>query len=182
MVSEKILKVEVVVNEKNKEVIWNLLNFSMDNNCFFVFEMEEKPTQKKEKPVLSRTEVSKRTKKGMDGLKKSKRAFTQSLYGWDVKKDGTLKPNWKEQEHIDYMRYMYHIERMSAGMVARNLNKRKVKGKRGGKWQSAGVKRILLNDFHKGRNDFNAPKWFIKKITPALTWDKKPKYCPLWQG
>jgi len=175
MVSEKVLKVEVEVNEKNKETIWKLLNFSMDNKCFFVFEMEEKPTQKEEKPVLSRTEVSKRTKKSMDGLKKSKRAFTQSLYGWDVKKDGTLKPNWKEQEHIDYMRYMYHAENMSASKIAKNLNKRKVKGKRGGKWQSSGVSRILHNNFHKGRADFKAPKSFLTKKIPAMTWHKKPR-------
>ena len=76
------------------------------------------------------------------------------------------------------MRYCYYVEHMSRGRIAKNLNERKVKGKRGGKWQASGVARVLSNDFHSGRNDFKKPKWFLNKKIPEMTWGKKPEVVP----
>ena len=53
---------------------------------------------------------------------------------------------------------------MSATAVARNLNKRGLKGKRGGKWHGSGVLRTIRNQFHKQRNSFPKPKDCGKQI------------------
>ena len=51
--------------------------------------VEEKSSHSKksktEKPAKTKSEVARKTKKGMENLKKTKRAFTQSRYGWNVK-------------------------------------------------------------------------------------------------
>jgi hypothetical protein len=185
--SEKILRVEVVVNEKNKEAVWNLLNFSMDNNCFFIFEVDEKkstqvkekpvPTQsdfsKEEKPVLTRSEISKLTQDAMELRKKELRPFTGPVFGWD-KKGGKLKPNWKEQKVIDFMRFMYHQEKWSGSRIAKQLDKSGGRGKKGGKWTSASVMRNIRNDFHKKRDAFEKPKSWAKNKFPEMTWGKNP--------
>ena len=176
--SEKVLRVEVVLNEKNKEVIWDLLNFSLDRDCFFVFDVDpedERSTQESEKPVLSRSEISKLTKKAMDKNKKELRAFTGPIYGWDKLKDGSLKPNWKEQKQIDCMRFLYLSQKLSANKIAKVLTNSKVKGKRGGKWTSVGVMRVINNDFHKNRSRFPMPAKWRENPYPEMTWGKKPK-------
>ena len=58
--------------------------------------------------------------------------FTQSIYGWDETEQGTLVPNWNEQNVIDYMYWQVEKNGMSATSVAKNLNKEGLKGKRGG--------------------------------------------------
>ena len=61
---------------------------------------------------------------------------------------------------------------MSWSATAKVLNMMGIKGKRGGKWQSGGVKRIAENSFH-GLNMKNhkPPKWFAGKKQP-LTFKK----------
>ena len=182
--SETTLKVEVIVNKENKDTVWNLLNFAIDNDCFFVFEKDnltyrpniskEEKQDDEEKPVLTRTEISKLTKDAMDLAKKEMRAFPGPIYGWD-KKDGKLRPNWKEQKHIDYMRWLYYQDKWSASAIAKRLNKDKVKGKRGGKWTSATIMRTINNSFHKNRDKFDRPKTWHKNTFPELSWHKKPR-------
>ena len=179
-------KIVAVVKEENKDLIWELLQIALKHDdVHFAFEEEKtskilhKPTEKKknklEKPTLSRKQVSKLTKESMAKLKSEKRVFTGAVFGWDNQKDGTMKPNWKEQETIDMMRYFYHEKKQSFSFIAKWLNANDVKGKRGGKWQGQGVSRVVHNDFHASRNDFKKPKWFLKKTYPEMTWGKNPK-------
>ena len=63
----------------------------------------------------------------MDKLKSEKRVFTGAVFGWDNQKDGTMKPNWKEQETIDMMRYFYHEKKQSFSFIAKWLNANDVK-------------------------------------------------------
>ena len=42
--------------------------------------------------------------------------------------------------------------------VARSLNSRGIRGKRGGKWQGQSVKRTIEHTFHTNRTDFPHPK------------------------
>ena len=107
---------------------------------------------------MERGLISERTQEGMNQLKATHQKFTQSLYGWNSKEDGSLYPNWNEQDVIDYMNWQINVNRMSASAVARNLNKMNIKGKRGGKWYSSGVIRIMNNVFHKQRHSFPKPK------------------------
>ena len=182
--SERIWRVDIPICHINEDLMKEIsflliMNPGLDVDTRVVEKKSSHSKKSKtEKPVTKKSEVARKTKKGMDKLKKSKRAFTQSIYGWNVKKDGTLKPNWKEQAVIDEMRYCYYVEHMSRGRIAKNLNERKVKGKRGGKWQAGGVARVLSNDFHSGRNDFKKPKWFLNKKIPEMTWGKKPEVVP----
>ena len=61
-----------------------------------------RPKGSKNKPRKSKT--AKTTKKAMDNLKKNKSVFTGPMFGWDARKDGSLVPNWKEQNNIDWMK------------------------------------------------------------------------------
>jgi len=125
----------------------------------------EKPTKRKKRPRKSKT--AKRTKKAMDDLKKNKRAFTKSMYGWDAKKDGSLVPNWKEQNNIDWMRKQL-TDGLSAASVAKKLVAKGINGKRGGKWNSSSVLRVIRSDFHDTRNEGEAPKWFKNRKYSVL--------------
>ncbi len=106
---------------------------------------------------MERGLIAERTQMGMNQLKATHRKFTQSIYGWDVDKTGALIPNWFEQNIIDYMDWQMNINGMSAASVARSLNAKGVKGKRGGVWQSGGVARTIENDFHDERMKFPHP-------------------------
>ena len=178
-------KIVVVVNEQNKDLIWSLLQISLQNdNAYFAFEggtpsqMIMPSADKKakiEKPTLSRKQVSKLTKKSVTNLKNQKRVFTNSIYGWDNKKDGTLVPNWKEQALIDQMRFLHLEKKMPAGSIAKWLRAEGAKGKRGGKFTSTSILRTISNEFHAGRNDFKKPEWFTNNPYPEMTWGKNPK-------
>ena len=121
---------------------------------------------------MERGLISERTRDGMAYLKRNLLRFTRSLFGWNVRKDDSLVPNWKEQDLIDYMVWQMDGNDISATAVARSLNKRGSTGKEGGKWQSSSVINVAYNDFHESRNDFPLPKnwgkrtWHRKEIVP----------------
>jgi DNA invertase Pin-like site-specific DNA recombinase len=109
---------------------------------------------------MERGLIAERTQEGMNQLKASHRQFTKSIYGWNVTKTGMLEPNWNEQNMIDYMKWQIATNGMSASSVARSLNKRVVRGKRGGKWTGSGVIRTIKNTFHLERKKFpHPPNW-----------------------
>ena len=126
---------------------------------------EEKPKKRSVKQRKSKT--AKRTKKAMDDLKKNKRTFTESMYGWDAKKDGSLAPNWKEQNNIDWMKKQLDSG-LSAASVARKMTDEGLSGKKGGKWNSSSVLRVIRNDFHNTRSEDEAPRWFKKRKYSVL--------------
>lgn len=133
-----------------------------------VEETPKKAEQPKKRGVKQRkSKTAKRTKKAMDDLKKNKRAFTKSMYGWDAKKDGSLVPNWKEQNNIDWMKKQLDSG-LSAASVARKMVDEGMSGKSGGKWNSPSVLRVIRNDFHNTRSDDEAPKWFKKRKYSVL--------------
>ena len=107
---------------------------------------------------MERGLISERTQEGMNQLKATHQKFTQSLYGWNAKEDGSLYPNWNEQDVIDYVHWQIDVNGMSASAVARNLNKLNIKGKRGGKWYSSGLIRVKNNPFHIQRKKYPKPK------------------------
>ena len=113
---------------------------------------------------MERGLISERTQIGMNELRSTHKKFTQSIYGWDEEENGSLVPNWFEQDVIDYMLWQIEDNGMSATAVARGLNKMGLKGKRGGKWQSGGVTRTVENDFHFERMDYPHPVDWGKKV------------------
>ena len=112
---------------------------------------------------MERGLISERTQEGMNQLKAMNKKFTQSIYGWDETEQGTLVPNWNEQNVIDYMYWQVEKNGMSATSVAKHLNKEGLKGKRGGKWQGNSITRTINNDFHTKRLKFQAPSWWGSK-------------------
>ena len=106
---------------------------------------------------LERGRISERTREGMAFLKDNHMRFTRSMYGWDVREDGVIKPNWKEQNHIDYMAWMMK-DGMSAHSIARANNEKGKLGKNGGKWSSETVLSVTRNEYHRERVKFDAPK------------------------
>ena len=113
---------------------------------------------------MERGLVSERTQIGMNQLKATHKKFTQSIYGWDADANGSLKPNWFEQNIIDYMDWQINVNGMSASAVARSLNAQGIFGKRGGKWHSSGVSRVMKNEFHNERVKFAHPKNWGSKV------------------
>jgi len=61
------------------------------------------------------------------------------------------------------MKWQMDVNGLSAAAVARALNRRGVKGKRGGKWQGSTIVRVTGNTFHRDRSLFGYPaNWGIK--------------------
>ena len=89
----------------------------------------------------------------MDDKKEKLSRFTDSIFGWDHDDDGNMIPNWEEQSIITAMKAMRDNDR-SFSWIANFLNKMGVKGKRGGKWQSASVARTMRNPIHERVSDF----------------------------
>ena len=170
------------IDLKNKKVtIGNIVVDVETQQVTIESPTSEKAVAKQVKSTISKTHA-KRTKKGMDNLKKTGKKFTSSIYGWNNDK-GELKPNWKEQHNIRVMRNLLK-KGFSRGSIAKQLNALGIKGKRGGKWQSGAIKRVVENDFHRtalrryppsistlrdGPNVFVTapPKWF-KATTKSL--------------
>ena len=107
---------------------------------------------------MERGLISERTQESMEQLKAMNRRFTHSIYGWDVTEQGDLIPNWNEQHIIDYMAWQIEANGMSATAVARQLNRERIKGKRGGKWTAGSVIKVKGNPFHEQRKRFPNPK------------------------
>lgn len=124
-----------------------------------------RPKGSKNKPRKSKTAVV--TKKAMDDLKDNKRKFTGPMYGWNAQKDGSLVPNWKEQNNIDWMREQL-ARGLSAAAVGRTLTAKGIPGKKGGMWGSSIVLRVIRSNFHDTRNADEAPKWFKNRKYSVL--------------
>ena len=127
-----------------------------------ILKSETKPKTKPKK----KTNTSKSTKKAMSALKKNKKAYTGAVYGWDVKQ-GSLVPNWKEQNNIDWMKFQVKYD-VAGAVIAKTLNENGLTGKKGGKWTSTSVLRTIRNELHSTRNDDEAPRWFIRRGGKSL--------------
>ena len=112
---------------------------------------------------MERGLISERTRAGMGYLRDNHLRFTKDIYGWDVEEDGSIKPNWLEQSRIDYMFWQMRANRMSAYSVARSMNDKGRLGKKGGKWTSSSVKRVVGNNLHRTRRAHKSPTWWGKR-------------------
>ena len=122
---------------------------------------------------LERGLISERTREGMAYLKDNHMRFTRSMYGWDVMPDGTIRPNWKEQNHIDYMVWM-RKNGMSAHAIAKANNEKGKRGKNGGKWAAGTVLSVTRNEYHRERTKFPRPKsWGNRPWHRTKRGDKK---------
>ena len=109
---------------------------------------------------ISKSEMARRTQEAMDKLKNTGKIFTGGMFGWDNVEDGTVYPNWDEQDLIDYMRYLYYKDQRSGSFIANKLNDAGYTGKRGGKWQGQSVLRTITNAYHIKRNSYKKPDWW----------------------
>ncbi len=109
--------------------------------------------------LVSKEDLRNRTKEGMKKLKNTGRKFTSVMFGWDNVEDGTVVPNWDEQDTIAYMQYLWADDRTGA-YIAKKMNDANITGKRGGKWTSASVLRVIRNEYHSNRNKYPKPDWW----------------------
>ena len=112
---------------------------------------------------LERGMTSERTREAMQYLRKNGMRFTRSIYGWRVTKGRKLRPNWKEQDRLDYMYWQVNKMGTSAFSVARSMNKIGALGKEGGKWTATSVKRVIENRYHRERERYKKPSWWGNK-------------------
>ena len=157
------------IDLKNKKVtIGNIVVDVETQQVTIESPTSEKAVAKQVKSTISKTHA-KKTKKGMNNLKEKGKKFTGSIYGWNSDGD-KIWPNWGEQHNILVMKNLLK-KGFTAGSIAKQLNALGITGKRGGKWQSGGVKRVVENDFHKRvltkADRYVRPNWFKPK-TRAL--------------
>ena len=111
----------------------------------------------------------------MNYLMSNGRKFTRAIYGWNVKKNGRLKPNWQEQNIIDFMYWQIKTNGATATMVAKMANKKGWKGKLGGEWRAQSVLNVIRNKFHSNRDRFNYPERWNEKPWHRKSLRKKQK-------
>ena len=105
---------------------------------------------------LERGLISERTKTAMAHMKANCKVFCHDIFGWDkIGKD--LVPNWIEQDAIDFMRWAYIKQEKSSTWIAKHLNEKGVKGKRGGTWKASMILRTIRYEFHSQRELFRKP-------------------------
>ena len=119
---------------------------------------------------LERGLISERTREGIQYKRRKGLRFTHSIYGWDHTDDSRMIPVWKEQARVDFMRWQIGKNEVSATRVARMMNKRGWKAKKGGKWYAGTVIRVTSNNYHGRRWKFPPPKWWGNK-----TWHRKSR-------
>jgi len=124
---------------------------------------------------LERGLIAERTKEAMNYLMSRGRKFTRSIYGWNVKKNGRLKPNWNEQSRIDFMYWQIKKNGATATMVAKMANKKGWKGKLGGEWYAQSVLNVIRNKFHSNRDRFNYPERWNERPWHRKSMRKKQK-------
>ena len=124
---------------------------------------------------LERGLIAERTKEAMNYLMSRGRKFTRSIYGWNVNKNGRLKPNWNEQSRIDFMYWQIKTNGATATMVAKMANKKGWKGKLGGEWYAQSVLNVIRNKFHSNRDRFNYPERWNERPWHRKSMRKKQK-------
>ena len=124
---------------------------------------------------LERGLIAERTKEAMNYLMSKGRKFTRSIYGWNVNKNGRLKPNWNEQSRIDFMYWQIKSNGATATMVAKMANKKGWKGKLGGEWYAQSVLNVIRNKFHSNRDRFNYPERWNESPWHRKSMSKKQK-------
>ena len=112
---------------------------------------------------LERGLISERTREVMEYKRRKGLRYTHSIYGWKHTEDGRMIPDWKEQANIDLMLWQMRVNGASATSVARMMNKRGLRGKKGGKWYAASVIKVTSNTYHRRRGKFPLPKWWGRK-------------------
>jgi hypothetical protein len=120
--------------------------------------------------LITKAEIKKRTKESMDKLRTEGQVFTGPMFGWDNVEDGTVVPNWDEQDLIDYMRHLYMKDDRSAAWISRKMNNDNITGKKGGKWLSNGVLRTIRNTYHLSRNKYPKPDWWGDSYYHDANW------------
>jgi len=112
--------------------------------------------------------LARRTTDGMAVKRESGSATTGAVFGWDISftfvgenKITKVEPNWQEQAVINWMKARLD-EGWSKNKVARALNEVGVRGKNGGKWQSASIQRTLDAKQHQELAKEKTPKRMAK--------------------
>ena len=95
--------------------------------------------------------------------------------GWNVNKNGRLKPNWNEQSRIDFMYWQIKTNGATATMVAKMANKKGWKGKLGGEWRAQSVLNVIRNKFHSNRDRFNYPERWNERSWHRMKMRKRQK-------
>lgn len=167
------VKIEAETPEEFKEVVKTLFGHLLG---------DEKVTQVTKKEQKQETvqdwtaKLAKKTKEAMNVKKENMQVWTSALYGWD-EKDGFFVPNWEEQDVIAEMKKLAEAGTLPAE-IADKLNKKGVRGKKGGLWSRNQVLRTIEQPFHSNLNKFTRPAKPEKakpKPKPTKAWDDDTK-------
>jgi len=164
--------------ERLRETIINLKNYLNDSSILkdmsllqiMVSSLDETCLEPLSEYRITKAEMRRRTKESMDKLKNSGQVFTGPMFGWDNVGDGTVVPNWDEQDDIDYMRYLFLKDKKSAVYVAKKIAENGIRGKRGGEMSSSVVLRTIRNDYHLNRKKYPKPDWWGDSYYHDVAW------------
>jgi len=158
--------------KKLREDIIKLKEYLLSEDYYFkeYKDLKNLVTNLDETCLVTKEDLRNRTKEGMNKLKNTGRKFTSVMFGWDNVEDGTVVPNWDEQDLIDYMRHLYMKDDRTASWIARKMNNDNIAGKKGGKWSSAGVLRTIRNTYHLNRNKYPKPDWWGDSYYHDTNW------------
>ena len=166
------VKIEAETPEEFKEVVKTLFGHLLESEKVTQVAKKE---QKQETVQDWTAKLAKKTKEAMTEKKKNMQVWTSALYGWD-EKDGFFVPNWEEQDVIAEMRKLAEAGTLPAD-IADKLNKKGVRGKKGGLWSRNQILRTIEQPFHSNLNKFTRPAK-PEKAKPKLK--PKPKPTKAW--
>lgn len=165
------VKIEAETPEEFKEVVKTLFGHLIEGQA--VTQVTNKEQQQKTVQEYN-AKLAKKTKDAMTVRKKNMQVWTSSLYGWD-EKDGLFVPNWEEQDVIKVMKNLADAGTLPAE-IADTLNKKGIRGKKGGLWSRNQIKRTIEQPFHSNLNKFTRPDKPKKaKPKPTKAWDDDTK-------
>lgn len=102
-------------------------------------------------------------------------------YGYEYRYDGKtgksmgVFPNNEEAKRVQAIYYMYRVKKMNIYEITKEINRRKWVTRRGSKWSSASVARILNNPFYEGKIQWEG-KLLDGQHEPIISPNKIPHY------
>jgi hypothetical protein len=169
------VKIEAETPEEFKEVVKTLFGHLIEGQAVTQVTNKE---QERETVQEHHAKLAKKTKEAMTEKKKNMQVWTSALYGWN-EKDGLFVPNWEEQDVIAKMKRLADAGTKPA-KIADKLNKKGIRGKKGGLWSRNQVLRTIEQPFHSNLNKFTRPAKPEKakpkpKPKPTKAWDDDTK-------
>ena len=120
-----------------------------------------------------------RTEAGMDATRRNLKPTSHAVYGWNIchtpEGGKTMRPNWREQDVLDWMASEYKKGKSSYSKLAKQLTKWGIKTKTGRDWKSSSVRRCIVTPakYQEELHQFTRPERKSKAPFRSLSTSQK---------